>query len=115
MKLLEELNQKKKEIYDYFGYKEDWAVIPLEDSSEYYWNLTKGEVRFADEKRDLINLTGKHYSYDIYTQKFLPKWVYKGKDYTMIVVDTHTDGNKFLSIFNNGKEVLERDMIVNEY
>lgn len=47
------------------------------------------------------------YSNEIYTQRFLPKWVYRGKDYTMICVDTHTDGNKFLQIFDNSKEIRE--------
>jgi len=45
------------------------------------------------------------YRNDIYTQRFLSKWVYRGEDYTMICVDTHTDGNKFLQIFNNKKEI----------
>ncbi len=33
--------------------------------------------------------------------------VYRGQDYTMISVDTHVDGNKFLQIFDNKKEVKE--------
>ena len=119
MKLLKELDAKKREIYDYFGYVEDWVVIPLDDSTHQYWNLKDGkedgQVRYADEKHDLINLTGNHYDCEIYTQRFLPKWVYRGKDYTMIVVDTQTDGNKFLAIFSNDKEILTKDMIVNEY
>lgn len=30
MKQLDEYFKLQKEIYDYFGYKEDWVVIPIE-------------------------------------------------------------------------------------
>lgn len=33
MKLLNEYFKLQKEIYDYFGYKEDWVVIPIDDAS----------------------------------------------------------------------------------
>ena len=112
MDLLNKYFELQKEIYDYFGYKEDWVVIPIEDAREYYWVLNQdkngsGEVRFADTKEDLTSDDGdgNTYSNTIYTQRFLKKWVYRGKDYTMICVDTHTDGNKFLQIFDNKKEI----------
>lgn len=41
-----------------------------------------------------------------YTDKgFLPKWVYEGLEFTMVVVDTHIDGNKFLAVYDNKKRV----------
>lgn len=110
MEKLEQYFKLQKEIYDYFGYKEDWVVIPIEDAREYYWWLSGegrgGEVKFAKEKQYVFEGTEKDgYSNEIYTQRFLPKWVYRGKDYTMICVDTHTDGNKFLQIFDNKLEI----------
>jgi hypothetical protein len=45
------------------------------------------------------------YAAEIYTQRFLPKWVYRGAEYTMVCVDTRTDGNKFLMVFDNKKEI----------
>lgn len=103
----------QQQIFDYFGYVEDWKVIPLDDSTECYWKLTtyedcSGYVRFSE---DAVNLSeeneeqGEYYENEIYTQRFLPKWVYRGEEYTLICVDTHTDGNKFLQIFDNKKEV----------
>lgn len=115
MKLLDDMNEARQKVFDYFGYVEDWVVIPLDDGTSYHWCVKDGQVFFADEKDDLINLTGNYYSNEIYTQRFLPKWTYVGKDYTMIVVDTHTDGNKFLQIFDNKLEVLEKDMIAEDY
>ena len=108
MKLLDEYFKLQKQIYEYFGYKEDWVVIPIDDCTEYYWKLFgegPGEVYFGDTIEDIKGENG--YSNEIYTQRFLPKWVYRGEEYTMIVVDTNVDGNKFLQIFDNKKEVKE--------
>lgn len=103
MKLFDDYLDLQKQIFDYFGYVEDWKAIPLDDCRTYYWQLAgegPGSVLFG-ETVDSIDT----YEHIIYTQRFLPKWVYRGKDYTMICVDTQTDGNKFLSIFDNSKEV----------
>jgi len=105
MKLLNEYNQKRQELFDYFGYVENWKVIPIDDATCYHWQVTDDEVIFADSLKELETETGNCYTNEIYTQRFLPKWVYRGADYTMIVVDTHIDGNKFLQIFDNLKEV----------
>lgn len=115
MKDLEDYFALQKKIYKYFGYIENWRVIPLDDSTDYYWRLdgegSGGEVVFAEgdtaeaalAKMDSDN--GDYYSNSIYTQRFLKKWVYRGEEYTMICVDTHTDGNVFLSVFDNNKEI----------
>lgn len=116
--LLNGLFQIQKQLFDYFGYREDWVRIPVEDNTSDYWLLLegkngRGEVTYAPEELTCELLLGKNlnredvgtfYGYSIYTQRHLPKWVYRGKDYTMIVVDTHTDGNKYLAIFSNAKE-----------
>lgn len=92
-------------IFEYFGYKEGWTVIPLNDCRQYFWFLTgEGpEDRVIFTEKNLFNIIDI-YSNEIYTQRFLKKWVYRTKRYTMICVDTHTDGNKFLQIFDNKKE-----------
>lgn len=111
MKLLNDYFALQKKIYDYFGYVEDWKVIPLEDSTQYYWQLDQSEdgsgcVRFAEELEQLQDIDDRqYYENQIYTQRFLPKWVYVTDDYTMICVDTQTDGNKFLAVFDNKKEI----------
>lgn len=115
MKLLEEYFELQKKIHDYFGYVEDWVAIPMDDSTPFYWKLSEyedgsGFVRFSEDKEKLSpekEADGEYYENEIYTQRFLPKWVYRGEEYTMICVDTHTDGNKFLQIFDNSKEIKE--------
>ena len=95
-------------IHNYFKYKEDWKIIPLRDSREYYWRLKgkgPGKIRFAETPEQLDCDDGNYYEDDIYTQRlFLSKWVYRSKDFTMVYSDTHMDGNKFLRIFDNSKE-----------
>jgi hypothetical protein len=110
MKLLDQHVELRKQLHDYFGYVEDWTVIPISDSRDYFWHLT-GEkhgdvVKYALAKENIFDGTDEDgFESDIYTQRFLPKWVYRGPEYTMVCVDTHTDGNKFLMIFDNTKEV----------
>jgi hypothetical protein len=101
----------QEKIYEYFGYKEDWVVIPLDNRLDDYWMVTgKGEM---DDKyvyssvpltQESVESGDKIYGGRIYTQRFLPKWVYRGKDYTLVCADTQTDGNKFLMVFSNDKE-----------
>lgn len=112
MELLNKYFNIQKEIFDYFGYKEDWKVIPLSNDTNYYWSLLDHSVRFCEAKNIEQAITiladeqdGYYYEHQIYTQRFLPKWVYRTDDYTMISVDTYTDDNKFLSIFDNKKEI----------
>ena len=107
MKLLDDYFKLQNKIYKHFEYVEDWKVIPLEDGTNHYWHLFEnkdgsGHVIFAESVGDL---KAPMYSNRIYTQRFLPKWVYRAEEYTMISVDTNTDGNKFLQIFDNKKEV----------
>lgn len=106
MEILDNYFKLQKEIYNYFGYAEDWKVIPIDDSRQYFWWLDEadGEVHFADSEEELREQTGNYYTNEIFTYCHLPKWVYRGEDYTMVVVDTHTDGNRFLQILSNCNE-----------
>ena len=97
----------QEEIYNYFGYVEDWVVLPMKGRTDYYWRIigweTLGKVEFCTE--ETFKDTNHLYSDEIYTQRFLSKWVYRKPELTMICVDTHTDGNKFLAIFDSKREV----------
>jgi hypothetical protein len=109
MKLLNIYTDARQQLFDYFGYVEDWVVIPVDDATMYHWHLTGegygDEVQFAETVEEFESESGNYYVNEIYTQRHLPKWVYRGAEYTMVVVDTHTDGNKFLQIFDNTKEI----------
>ena len=112
-KLLDQFFNLEEEIHKFFKYKEDWKKIPIVDQRKYYWHLAQvedgsGEVTFHEQPftKEILG-TGHYYQNTIYTQRFLPKWVYRTKHYTMICEDTHTDGNQWLGIYDNAKEVKE--------
>ena len=107
MKLLDEYFRLQKEVHDYFGYVENWRVIPLDDQTDMYWRLNgegPGTVTYANSPEELESEEGNCYEDEIYTQRFLTKWVYRGKDYTLVCCDPHTDMNTFLRVFENTKE-----------
>jgi len=114
-KLLKTYNQTLKDIHEAFGYVEDWVTIPLQDLTDEEWGLrmSDGKHRFDIMHGkgtgvlcygELDNLDGDYYSSRIYTQRFLPKWIYKTETHTMISVNTGCDGNKYLSILSNDKQ-----------
>lgn len=99
----------RKAIFDHVGYVEDWVTIPLDDNRERFWRLNGGEghggeLLYADSEDELRTGEGKCYSAVIYTQRFLPKWVYRGPVLTLVCADTQCDGNKFLFVLDNAKE-----------
>jgi len=118
MELLKRYFELEKEIHAYFGYQEDWRVIPLADKTDHYWFVNQdsdgsGVVVHSPGPLtpESIEAGDKIYSGDIYTQRHLPKWVYRAADYTMVVVDTRTDGNKFLTVFDNKKECRDPELV----
>lgn len=104
MKELDDYFTLQKEIYDYFGYVEDWCVFPLDDRRDYTWkfddDINPSSVLFFDAK-------GEEFGDEIMHNRFLPRSVWDGEEFTMILVDTHTDGNKFLAIYANDKRLRE--------
>ena len=94
-------------IYDYFGYVEKWRVFPIDDRREYFWQLNEDETEVEYYDTQNIDAEEEWYSDSVYTQRHLDKWVYRAADFTMILVDTMVDGNKFLAIYDNAKEVVE--------
>ena len=106
--LIDNFNKARDAIYEHCGFVEDWTVYPIDDRTSMYWLVDKKErewVKYAEDIDDIINDTGNYYENEIYTQRFYPKWVYRGAEYTLILVDTHTDGNKFFAIYKNSLEM----------
>ena len=106
MKQLDVCNDALEAVYDYFGFNEDWSVYPIDDRRDYWWEINAEEVHFFDSKEAYETEDGMHsYTDEILHHRFYPKAVYEGAEFTMIMVDTHTDGNRFLAIYDNSKRV----------
>jgi len=121
MDLIEKYKSALQEIYDHIGFEEDWSVFPVDDSTECYWifgdALEKllekkggdwffGDLVFSPSKEDLLNSNESNiYSNEILHHRFYKKSIFVGEKYTGILVDTHSDGNKFLQIFENDKQI----------
>jgi hypothetical protein len=103
-------------IYEGFGYHEGWVVIPMSDLRNNYWMIVGKEddgklVRSPDPlTTESIKAGVNIYTSTIYTQRFLPKWVYRANGLVMVCENTHCDGNKFLSIFSSDRECTDQKL-----
>lgn len=117
--LIDTYVEAKEAIFKHVGYKEDWSIIPLEDCRDDFWCVDKFErewCKHSPKKEALVYWLEDHedeygkygdclYEDEIYTQRHLPKWVYRGKQFTVVCCDTKTDLNRVLRIFRNDHEV----------
>ena len=106
MGLIENYEKAKQAIYDHVGFEEDWVVCPIDDCTDKYWfiDAENEEVHYADTKDELFE-EDNHYVDEIYKQRFYDKWVYVGKDFTMVFCNPGVDGMKWFRIFANDKWV----------
>lgn len=101
-------NASVKAIFDHCGYSHGWRwrVLPLRDAREYFWHVDEraGQIRFSASREVLVHwlTTGDN---DAGVYESLIWRVCRGAEFTLIVEDTQTDGNKFLSVFRNAQEV----------
>jgi hypothetical protein len=107
----------REAIFEHVGYVEDWRVLPIDDSRDQFWAVDEHErewVKFSPSREALAYWLesddyGPHgdklYENEIYTQRHLKKWVYRGDELTLVVADTRTDGNQYLQLFRNHNEV----------
>ena len=108
MNLFEALEKAEKDLFDHVGFGNDsWQVFPIENDTEYFWKINENQdtVLFSSSKDDIDDDGNSQYSAEIYQSRHFKKWVYRGEKYTMIIIDTNTDGNKFFAFFDNEREV----------
>jgi len=121
LKLISKWDELRKQVHEYFGYKEDWVCLPMETHLGEHWMICgpeneRSSVVNSKEEFTLSSISAGNsiYGSRIYTQRFLPKWVYRGEDLTMISVETGCDGNRILMIFENKLECKD-DTLKNLY
>ena len=106
MNIINNYQKALQDIYDHVGFKEDWVIAPLDDCTETYWNIIGDSLKYA-KSIEQFNSAGDFYLDEIYKQRFYDKWVYEGKDFTMVFCDPHVDGMKWFRIFDNKKRINE--------
>lgn len=90
MELMTNYNDAVQKLYDHVGFKEDLVLCPINDCTEKFWSVNDEQVKYADSKEQ-FNSDGDYYQDEIYKQRFYSKWVYEGKELTMIFCNPHTD------------------------
>ncbi len=110
MELLKDYFKARQRVYNYFGYNAKWHVSPIEDNIEFWWFLYRETIIMTtgDNKEQAVEKI-KNEKY--YKAHCIDK--YRKDDYTMLEVETQSDGNIFLSVFDNSKELGDGD--VKEY
>lgn len=116
--LVDNLNAAEAALFEHCGYEHGWRVFPVDDNRESYWRVNKGDrgcFRWAVERKAMELWTDDSYfpeeygnicySGDVYTQRHLSKWIFRGETYTLALVDTHCDGNILLMVFRTDREV----------
>jgi hypothetical protein len=102
----------KHAIHKFFSFEPGWREIPISDDTEYWWLIEEhgdgGVVRYGEGD---VKSDRSYYSSEIYTTRHLKKYVYRTETHTAIAVDTQTDGNVFLNIFDNAKEVTDPELV----
>ena len=106
MELLQNLQNALQALYDHVGFVEDWTVYAVDDRSTMLWTIVDDgrKVRFA-ETIEKLHSDDDYYEDEICMHRHYRQWVYRGELLTMIMVDTHTDGNRFFAFFRNANEV----------
>jgi hypothetical protein len=89
-----------KEIHEYFGYVEDWSVIPMEDARSLWWAVVDDTLVFYHSPLVMDVLKSGKFRTSYTFQ------IWEADEYTMISADTHTNGNKFLFVLDNAKHTV---------
>jgi len=105
MELIKNYLDARQEIYDHVGFEEDWVVYPIDDCTDKFWSEDGKIVRYANTEDEFKEQYNNYYEDEIYTQRFYKKWVYEGKDFTMIFCNPRVDGMIWFRIFDNKKRV----------
>lgn len=103
----------RKEIQAYFGYEEDWEVLPLSDERDMYWMLVEDKAPFILYSSEPITAEtiaeGDVVIGVVHDAHKTRRTAYRRDDFVAVPVDTRWDGNKYLMIFDVAKEVPPED------
>lgn len=112
MSILDDYNAARQAIHDHIRFVEDWRDYPIDDMSEHYWSVDQESrilwspvhkaVQYYLENDDWGVNGNEGYSGVVLRSR---QGVFRGKEFTGVIVDTQCDGNIVLMIFRNDREV----------
>jgi hypothetical protein len=100
MNIIENYNKAYKALLDHVGLNEDWVVCPIDMNVDMIWEVDEYTCKYAKSVDQFLS-DGDYYEDEIYTQRFYPKWVYEGKEYTLVFCNPGVDGMKWWRVFKN--------------
>lgn len=109
---LEKYLELEEEIFKEFGYEQTWHRYPIQVETDSYWLVTGlyNEVYVYSPKpfsKKSIE-SGKEISSA--TIQGLSTGMWKTETHTMVLLDTHVDGNIWLFVFDNEKECKDKKL-----
>lgn len=122
--LVDNMNDAIDALCLHCGYDTKRRLFPIMDSREHYWCVDAGERTWckSSPKREAIEtflrdvlphddgdypeLFGDcFYSSEIYTRCDLPRGVFRGPVFTMVLENPESDGNLWLAVYRTEREV----------
>lgn len=94
------------EIRKHLAYQEVWRSFPLTDEREMYWCVDGGSILLSTARDTLERwLLTDDDSGECYTFEIVKAGVFRTPEVTAVRVDTHTDGNVYLMLVRNDREL----------
>lgn len=110
MKLIKNFNETLNKLYNHVGFVPDWVICPIDDCTDKFWYVDNDNCKYANTEEQFYS-DGDYYLDDIYKQCFYSKYVYKGKELTMVMCNPHDDGVCYFRFFDN-KKFLEKCKLI---
>ena len=104
--LIEQYHEAEEELHERFGFLKRWRAFPIDNLTELYWFDDGDRVYYSDVVFTEESIKDGH---QLYTATLNDKHQKDG--FTMILGDTESDGNIFLMIFDDLKELRDEDLI----
>ena len=104
MNVGEKFFEAQEALFEHVGFAPDWVEYAIDNQMHCFWSEDGKSVKYAETMKK-FNSDGDYYIDQIYTQRFYDKWVYEGKDVTMIFCNPGVDGINWFRIFDSKKKV----------
>lgn len=96
--LIEQHFSSEQEILERFGHERNWHVAPLDDARDSWWLIIDGSLCWWNEEPEDIEDAE-------YDGEIVNNYIHRVEGYCLVHIDTSCDGNEFLMILDEEKEL----------